>query len=143
MDINVTKKIRDVYCLLHERLQKLTDKPKNFNYTKFQIIQYLLRRKDEVVYQKDIVDELNLKKSSVAESLDSLEESGEIKRTSDKEDKRRKIVSLTEKSLKRKKQFNEAVSQLNEEFVEGLSEEEIEAFLGILDKMQKNVEKNI
>ena len=106
METNVAKEIRKLYLSTQKRIHCLAPKPKKFNNTKFQIIQYLLKRENEVVYQKDIVEDVHLKKSSVAECLDTMEESDEIVRFVDKNDKRKKIVKLTEKSLKVKEQIN-------------------------------------
>ena len=137
---NIAREIKDLHRLIRCRLNGLTGKPENFNYTKFQIIMYLLKRQGETVHQKDIVSELGLKKSSVAECLDVMEADDEIKRVTDSEDRRKKVVLLTEKSLKRKEAIDEAVTSLNEEILKNLTDDEVKTFMNICGKIRKNME---
>lgn len=104
-------------------------------------ILYLLRHKNQDVFQKDLEEAFSLRPSTVSRGLKSLEAHGYIKRSSVAYDARLKKVELTEKSLKMSRSFEEELLRICEKMMHNISEDEIESFLGTMKKMKINLEK--
>lgn len=129
----INKKIRDK-VLSFEDLSKYVK-----NTTQAQIVFLLFNNQDKTIFQKDICEEIGLKKSSITEQLDLLEEAGVITRIADKKDRRKNRITLTDEALKMIKTIDEEVVAFNQKMMEGVADEELKIFMKVLDKMEKNV----
>ena len=109
------------------------------NYSQLQIVFYLIKHRDDVVYQKDIGDAVHLKKSSITEHLDYLESIDVIKRIDDRDDSRKKRIILSQKAKEVETSFMQTISDLNTKILEGISEDELEVFMNVVDKIEKNI----
>lgn len=98
----------------------------------------MLLNKNHNVNQDSIAKYFFVDKGTIAKTLNKLEQKGFIKRTVNKENKREKIISLTEKG----EDSMECMKQVLEEWYncifEGLSENEIAALNKITEKMAVN-----
>ena len=99
--------------------------------------------------QEELAQELCLNKSTVARSLNSLEEKGYITRTPLPNDKRQFSVHPTEKMLSVLPEVKEASDEWMSLLSSDISEEELEIFDSVLKRMQarareiiKNQEEN-
>lgn len=134
--------IRDLHHEIKKALSKETGKPKLIkNFSQIQIIYYLVSNKDKVIYQKDIVDALKLKKSSITEHLDYLESVGLIERKQDPVDKRKNSVVLSDEALKKENEIEDIIRSINEKAIKGLSLEEIEQLEKTVKKMEDNLKQ--
>lgn len=129
----INKKIRDK-VLSFEDLSKYVK-----NTTQAQIVFLLFNNQDKTIFQKDICEEIGLKKSSITEQLDLLEEAEVITRIADKKDRRKNRITLTDEALKMIKTIDEEVGAFNQKMMEGVTDEELKIFMKVLDKMEKNV----
>ena len=129
----INKKIRD-RVLSFEDLSKYVK-----NTTQAQIVFLLFNNQDKTIFQKDICEEIGLKKSSITEQLDLLEEVGVITRIADKKDRRKNRITLTDEALKMIETIDEEVDAFNQKMMEGVTDEELEIFMKVLDKMEKNI----
>ena len=91
---------------------------------------------------RELCDACNLKStSSVHSHLETLEKNGYIVRNGSKEDSRKKILLLTDKSkdviMILKKNFDNVAHKV----IDDISEEEYNSFKAILDKIERNVNK--
>ena len=129
----INKKIRDK-VLSFEDLSKYVK-----NTTQAQIVFLLFNNQDKTIFQKDICEEIGLKKSSITEQLDLLEEAGVITRIAYKKDRRKNRITLTDEALKMIKTIDEEVGAFNQKMMEGVTDEELKIFMKVLDKMEKNV----
>lgn len=95
--------------------------------------------KNREIFQKDLENEFDLKRSSVSLMLSNMEKSDLIKRVSVSEDARLKQIILTEKSLKIYDKISLAIDSVENKLAENLKPEEIKIFLDIIDKMRNNL----
>lgn len=93
--------------------------------------------KFEPVSQKDLVEKLDVRPSSLSEMLKKLESKGLIERRQDEEDKRNVIVSLSEKGREAADKEKQRKGKLEEELFRALSEEERDKLNSILLKLNE------
>ncbi len=97
------------------------------------------------LWQKDNISIVELThltalgKTTLTSMLERLEQVGYIVREPDKEDKRKIVVSLTEKSKKLRDKYEDVSRQMLNLFYKGLSEEEIDVFEGTLNYILNNL----
>lgn len=91
-------------------------------------------RKSEV-YQKDVEEFFYLRRSTVTQTLQTMEKNGLIKRSSVARDARLKKLELTEAGQALEAKIHTRVMQMEQRLSDCLSEEEITQFLSITDKL--------
>lgn len=91
--------------------------------------------------QKDIEKVMGLKGSSITSLMQGLERKGFIIRSSSVSDARSKELSLTSKGQQLINEFNEVFDETETKITSGMTEEQREAFLQMLQLVNKNVEK--
>ena len=91
------------------------------------------------VYQKDVEREFRIRRSTATVMLQSLEQKGYLVRVASTDDARLKRILLTEKAIRHHDLIEEQIRIFNRELEAGLTEEEKETFLRILDKMMHNL----
>lgn len=91
-------------------------------------------RKSEV-YQKDVEEFFYLRRSTVTQTLQTMEKNGLIKRSSVARDARLKKLELTEAGQALEAKIYTRVMQMEQRLRDCLSEEEITQFLLITDKL--------
>lgn len=91
------------------------------------------------VYQKDLEVFLSIRGSSVTSLINNLERDGYIKRESVKFDGRYKHLAPTEKALSIKKDISRRIDRYMESLFVGISENELEIYESVLEKMERNV----
>ena len=108
--------------------------------TQGRVLQYIWEESEKrEVFQKDIEDEFDIRRSSVTQIIQLLERDGLIVRESVQRDARLKKLVLTEKAIEIQKVMNGKVRELEAEMQKDISPEEKELFLKILCKNRKNV----
>ena len=107
--------------------------------TQMQIMEYILSKNDQEIYQKDLEDILGIKRATVSGVLQTMEKNGLIERVIDENDTRTKKIILKKETKeifeKQKKKFE----IIEKDLTKNISEDEIETFLNIIDKMEKNL----
>lgn len=91
------------------------------------------------VYQKDVEKEFRIRRSTATVMLQNLEQKGYIVRVASTEDARLKRILLTEKAIEHHNLIEEQIRDFNRELENGITEEEKQTFLTILDKMMRNL----
>lgn len=105
------------------------------------IIGYLYDNAEQhEIFQRDIEREFNIRRSTVAGILKSMEGNGLIVKESVDYDARLKRLRLTPKAVSIHKTIIEEINRVEEKLKTGLSQEEIETFFRIVRKMKQNVE---
>lgn len=89
------------------------------------------------VYQKDIEEEFDIRRSSVTSVLNLMQKNGLINRVSVKDDARLKKIILTEHAENLHKSIYCEVEEIENIFIKELSEEEITIFNTILERLIK------
>lgn len=114
-----------------------------FNVTAVQcsFIKFIFERnKKGNVYAKDIESRFNMRRATVAEILSLMEKNGLIERKSLREDARLKEITLTNKSMEIKNSIDKEIKKVEQEIKKGITNEELQCFTTILEKMLKNLE---
>ena len=93
------------------------------------------------IFQKDIEEEFNIRRSSATVMLQGLEQRGYIRRTQIEKDARLKKIELTEKARKLQKRVRSEIDRFHEQLEKDLSKEEKEEFLRLLDKIKSNLKE--
>lgn len=138
---NITKVLKDLDREVGRNL--IYGHPFNkkiLNTTQIHIVGYLLKNHDRDVCQKELEEEIHLKKASITGSIDSLEEKGLVERVISKEDKRKKFIKLTHIVLDKKSVFEKRVQEIDKKIIAGFTEEELAQFENMVERMKKNLE---
>ena len=93
------------------------------------------------VFQRDVECNLNIRSSTATGILKTLEKNGYIERASVPSDARLKKLVLTKKSYDMFEQIYPFIKAVNAKITEGLTEEEIEQFYCIAEKLKRNIDK--
>jgi Transcriptional regulators len=94
----------------------------------------------ETVYQKDIEEDFNIRRSTAAIILKRMEKAGFITRVTSDTDARMKAIHLTEKSKKLHPIVKAEFLNAEKQATKGLSQKEIDLFLHIIGKIRHNIE---
>lgn len=96
--------------------------------------------KNKEIFQKDLEREFDLKRSSVSLMLNNMEKSDLIERVPVTEDARLKKIVLTKKSKKIYEKISIAIDSIENRLSEDITQEEIEVFQRVLEKIRNNLE---
>lgn len=110
----------------------------NLNYGQVFILSKIY--KNDSINQHKLCKEYNLDKAGVGRILKKLEQKNLIKRKSDPEDKRSKLIFLTEKSKRIKDDFFQLFDKIENQIRHDLSDEEINILINLLKKVQMNLD---
>lgn len=127
------KKMADAF---NERLSKV-------GITRVQWIALFYLGKKEGISQKEFGELMEIKDSTVARLIDRMENEGYLYRKKDSKDRRITNVYLTEKGKTYREELLPEGEEMAEIFSEGLSKEEIEVFMTVLNKIMSNIGEEI
>lgn len=99
------------------------------------ILGFLLEHQQEKIYQKDLEKAFDVRRSTMSEILNIMEDNGLIMRITDSNDARLKEIVLTEKGSSMHKIVIEEILKVEEETCNILDKEEIEELNRMLDKI--------
>ena len=140
--MSVLKEIKNFEKELAVQAEKCDLLPgKKLNITQLQIMGYLFAHWKEETCQKDLENFLHMKKASITASLDSLELKGLVVREKSAKDGRKNIIRPAESESEKLRKYLKKTEELEYKALEGISEEEKEAFLKTLEKMRENLRK--
>ncbi len=103
-------------------------------------INYFYENREKDIFQKDFEEKFSVRRSTASNMLKLMEKDGYIKRVSVENDARLKKIVLTEKAIKIHNQICKDISVREEKLRKGLTDEELEAFFRITEKIKKNME---
>lgn len=95
---------------------------------------------DNLMCQKDLEVLVSRNKSTLSSILDNLEKRGYVIRCEGKSDSRKKMLTLTDKSLQVIKTLNKDKEVINDLVSKGIKEDEYNTFCGVLKKIKNNLE---
>lgn len=100
----------------------------------------LAHSEDQDVFQKDLEEEFNLRRSTATGILQLMEKNHLLYRKSVDYDARLKKIVVTEKGAHIKEQVFENISALEKKIKNGITEEDLDTFFRVMEKMSKNLE---
>lgn len=91
------------------------------------------------IFQRDIEEELDIRRSSVTSVLQLMEKNGYIKRVSVSEDARLKKIIITEKGLEIQKKVYDYIIKMEKLLQDELSDKETDILINLLDRLCKKI----
>lgn len=112
----------------------------NLTGMQFAFLGYISEKSEsEDVYQRDIEEEFNIRRSTASGMLQLLEREGYIQRLSVPNDARLKKIILTDKAREQDQKAKEDIALFDQKLTAGISEAELREFYRILDKIAENI----
>lgn len=134
---------KEIIILSHGIKREMQDTAESVGITGTQsrVLQYISdESKVREVFQKDIEEAFQIRRSTVTQILQLMERDGLIVRESVERDARLKMLILTPKAYEIQKVMEGQISDMEEKLTKNLSGEEKEMLLTILGKIRKNLE---
>ena len=104
-------------------------------------LHFLLAHTKIDIFQKDIEEEFGLKPPTATALLKELEQRGLIRKEPVPYDARKKKIVVTEEALQYKDCVLKGLEELNQKLTAGISDEEMQVFFSVTDRMLKNLAK--
>lgn len=114
-------------------------KSRNLTYAQIKVLEYV-SGSGGTVTQKSIEDYLGVSHPTVVGIVSRMEKNGHLVCFFSKEDKRNKIVSLTEQASHMSHELQGEISSMERKLLKGLSKAEIESLQKMLSIILKNIE---
>ncbi len=113
----------------------------NANITKVQgwIIDYIYDNSDKDIFQKDLENEFEMRRSTVTEMLKLMEKNGLIIRQSVPGDARLKKLVLTDKAIDGHHKIMGKIEIIESNMLEGIPKEKVEIFYEVLENIKQNI----
>ena len=102
---------------------------------------FMINTDKEDIFQKDLEKQFDLKRAAIRLMLNNMEKNDLIKRVPVSEDARLKKIVLTEKAIALSTKIIGAVDEIEHTLVEDLTQEEIDNFYTVLNKMRNSLSK--
>lgn len=119
--------------------RKLNDS--NIGFTEQSVLQFLSDHDN--VNQEAIVKHFMLDKGSIAKTLSKLEEKALINRVDNPNNKREKLITITELGRENSYTYQDEIREFHNFLLEGLTMEEIKEFTRIIEIMTQNAIKAV
>lgn len=140
-DSNILYEIKEVDMLLIRKILNEAKKNNDLPFSPIQgkIINYLIERKEEVVYQRDLEKVLNLRRSTISGVLRTMEKNDLIKRIDVEEDGRVKRITLTKRSLQEHSKILKRLQEIQKVIIKDIDEDDLKIFLKVMNQIKKNL----
>lgn len=106
-----------------------------------QILDYLIMNKEKQINQKQLEENLGVSKTTISNAIVSMEKNNMIERTQSDKDARNKEIKLTKKSLEVFNEMSNMFEILDKEMTKGISKDELETFISIIEKIENNIRR--
>ena len=139
--ISLTRSAARYVSKLSNKLRRKMDmlsSRKEFCGSQGRALHFLLAQTEDV-FQKDIEEEYSIRPSTATELLKQMEKNGLILREPVPYDNRLKKIVLTDKALTYRQQVVDDLTDLEEKLIEGISEEDLNIFFRVIEKMMDNL----
>ena len=102
-------------------------------------IRYFYENRDKDVFQRDFEVRFSIRRSTATNLLKLMEKNGLITREPVKYDARLKKIVLTEKAIKIHKKANKNIQMIENTLKSGITDEDLETFYRVVDKIKANL----
>lgn len=129
---------------IRRTIDKMVSTPEYEGLTGIQngVLGYIMdHEQEQEMFQRDIEQEFHIRRSTATVMLQGLEEKGFICRIPVKQDARLKKIIITEKAVAVQMKVRKTLNQFEEMLLEGVSDEEEELLLNLLERLRNNLEK--
>lgn len=105
---------------------------------------FIFRNRDKKLTSKDVMTSFRISKATASQTLNGLVDKGYITMKNDLEDRRSKVIELTDVGKEMQKKFDDSLKIVRKKITKGINEKEEAAFRATLNKILSNVgEENI
>lgn len=146
IDKNILFQIKDLEKIILRKLMsdetekdEMSDLSKRPIPTQMQILGYIIDNENSEVYQRDLEEKVDLRRSTISDVLRRMEKNGLITRKIDSDDMRSKKILLTDSAKKLFMETNNRMNDLEKIAVKNITEEELKIFNNVINKMIKNM----
>ena len=130
-------------CCAHMARERMDARMSRFGMTPAQTHVLLhLQQSGGQLPQRELLDSLKVKPSTVNGILDRMEEKGLVERTVSGTDARQRLVALTLAGRKREEQVKQAFLEAEALIVRGLTKEETDTLRSLLERVIQNLEED-
>ena len=105
------------------------------------IIVYIYKNNGKNIYQKDIEREFGITRSTASNIISLMEKKNYVKREAVNDDARLKRLVLTDEAINYCENFLSDLSNMNNDLIKNISDEELEIFLNVINKMENNLKE--
>lgn len=103
------------------------------------VIGYLIRHSDQDVFQRDLEQEFQIRRSTASAIVQGMERNGLIRREAVAQDARLKKLLLTPRAEAFNERFLRAMEEVEAVITRGVTREELEAFFSVTAKFEQNL----
>lgn len=129
MLLNHIRRLTDCHALEDRRITPMQGR----------VIGFLSHNRDREVYQRDLEQEFQIRRSTISAILQTMEKNGLIHREPVEHDARLKKLTLTPQAEAFNDRFIKEMERLEGIIRQGVSQAEIDAFFSAIDKFQNNL----
>jgi len=143
MQINIIREIKNLNISIGKMLFSSEDGilGKHPKPLQIEIINYLSKNQDKVVYQKNLEENLKISKAAISEVLINMERNGFIEKINDTSDARRKRVVLSSETKKMHEDIEKKIDKLNDTLLDGINNDDLNIFIKVINKLKENMKK--
>lgn len=124
---------READNAMQELLEGLT-------FNQCRVLCYLSHHSERDVFQRELEERFNIRRSTVTQMLQLMEKRGLIERVAAEQDARQKRLLLTDKGRELYERGMQCLAQFNAKLCEDIADEELEAFQNTLEKLMENLQ---
>jgi DNA-binding MarR family transcriptional regulator len=133
-----------IACITSRSAKKLADcfekRLNYYNITRTQWIALYYININKPITQKQLADKMSLKEPTVVRLLDKMEALGWVIRVNSDNDKRIKLLSLTDNGQQIEKDMLDVAVKFRNDVINDISSKELESYKSVLNKMLSNIE---
>ena len=143
MQINIIREIKNLNISIGKMLFSSEDGilGKHPKPLQIEIINYLSKNQDKIIYQRDLEENLQISKAAISEVLISMEKNGFIEKINDTSDARRKRVVLSSETKKMHEDIEKKIDKLNDTLLDGINNDDLNIFIKVINKLKDNMKK--
>ena len=104
------------------------------------VVRHLYDNRDKDVFQKDLEARFAVRRSTMTSVLQLMEKNGLIVKEEVESDKRLKKLVLTPLAIEKQNKMALCIDELDKKIKNGISEEELEAFFAVAEKLSANLD---
>ena len=129
-DNDILYEIKEIDMLIVRKILSDAKKNKDLPFSP-KIINYLVEKKEKIVYQRDLEKFLSLRRSTISGILQTMEKNNFIKRLDVLEDGRVKRIVLTQKSIEEYSKIRRKCAKIQQDIAKGIKKEDLDIFFRV------------
>lgn len=126
------------YCSSQKDLKENLPTP-----AQMQILDFIRKNQNNKIYQRDIGQNLGLKRATLSEILKTMEKNNLISRISDNKDTRIKEIILSDTAKEKFKQVKKLLENTEKTATQNIDEKELEIFFKVAKQIENNLKERV